>query len=304
MKEYHIINPAAGHGTAPARARAAASSDAVLYETTGVGDARQYLAKTLSGICEDVRVFVWGGDGTLGEAVSGILDAGASEHAILTACPAGTGNDFVRMFGEEENGREYRLDVVACKTGDAEDRTDYIFNMINIGFDCAVADRMAVWKKKPFIRGTLAYICGVAEVLFRPMGTEMTVTYTTPDGERCTKTGKYLLCAAANGQYCGGGFRGAPTASMTDGMLELLLVKLITRRRFFGLVGLYHDGRHVDADGTPVPKIADVLHYVRCSEIEFSGMDTVCRDGEIFRCGRQKLSVLPGAIRYRVQKMQ
>ena len=108
----------------------------------------------------------------------------------------------------------------------------------------------------------------------------------------------------ANGQYCGGGFRGAPTASMTDGVMELLIVDLITRRRFFGLVGMYHDGRHIDENGAVIAGVDDVLHYIRCSEIEFSGMDTVCRDGEIFRCGRQKLSVLPAAIRYRVQKMQ
>ena len=46
MKEYHIINPAAGHGTALDAAKKQASPDAILYMTTGVGDARRYLAKT------------------------------------------------------------------------------------------------------------------------------------------------------------------------------------------------------------------------------------------------------------------
>lgn len=297
MREYHIINPAAGQGAAPAKARAAASDRAILYETAGVGDARRYLAKTLSGISEDVRVYVWGGDGTIGEAVGGIMDAGAQEHAILTACPAGTGNDFIRMFEDGASDEEYRLDIFAVDGGSGV--RDYVLNMINIGFDCAVADSMAAWKKKPLIRGSLAYICAVAEVLFRPMGTEMTVKWTDPDGNVHTKSGKFLLCAAANGQYCGGGFRGAPTASLMDGTAELLIVDLISRRRFIGLVGMYRAGTHVDANGVPVPKIADVLHYIKCTSAEISGMEIVCQDGEIHRSDRLQFSVLPGAIRYR-----
>ncbi|MBQ7983746.1 MAG: hypothetical protein IJ302_09250 [Clostridia bacterium] len=292
MKEYHIINPAAGHGTAEAMAQARAASDAVLYNTTGVGDARRYLAQTLRGLAEDVRVFVYGGDGTIGEAVNGIMDAQAADHAILTAVPCGTGNDFVRMFADAAPDTEYRLDLLSCGDG-------YVLNMINIGFDCAVVDRTAVWKKKPFVRGGFAYICGILDVLFRPMGTPLRISYTDENGETHTEEGSFLLCAAANAQYCGGGFRGAPTASLTDGVAELLIVDLITRRRFFGLVGMYHDGTHIGADGLPVKKIADVLRYVRCKKAAISGMTQVCRDGEVAAAESLSFEVVPGVLRYR-----
>ena len=293
MKEYHIINPAAGHGTAPDEAKKTASADAILYYTTGVGDARAYLAKTLAGITEDVRVFAWGGDGTIGEVVSGIMDAGAADHAILTACPAGTGNDFVRMFADTAPGTELRLDLLSCA-----DR--YVLNMVNIGFDCEAAERMSVWKKKPFVRGPLAYIFGVLEVLTRLRGYPLKITYTDADGAVCTEEGLYLLCAAANGQYCGGGFRGAPTASLSDGFAEFLIVDHIPRKRIFSLIGLYRAGTHVDADGKPVPKIADVLRYVRASRITVSGMDIVCLDGDIARKNEIEINVVPGALRYMV----
>ena len=293
MKEYHIINPAAGHGTAPAAARKAASADAVLYCTTGVGDARRYLAKALSGITEDVRVFVWGGDGTIGEAVSGIMDAHAAGHAILTACPAGTGNDFVRMFSDTAPGTELRLDLLSCA-----DR--YVLNMVNIGFDCEAAHRMSAWKKKPFVRGPLAYIFGVLEVLLHLRGYPLRIAYTDLHGEEHTEEGLYLLCAAANGQYCGGGFRGAPTASLTDGWAELLIVDHIPHKRIFSLIGLYRAGTHVDAEGKPVPAIADVLRYVRASHIKVRGMDIVCLDGEILAGNEIDIAVLPGALRYMV----
>lgn len=293
MKEYHIINPAAGHGTAPEAAKKQASADAILYYTTGVGDARRYLAETLSGITEDVRVFVWGGDGTIGEVVSGIMDAGAADHAILTACPAGTGNDFVRMFADVGAGTEFRLDLLSCAGR-------YVLNMVNIGFDCEVAHRMSAWKKKPLIRGPLAYICAVVEVLTRLRGTSMKITYTDERGETYTEEGTFLLCAAANGQYCGGGFRGAPTASLSDGIAEFLIVDHIPRRRIFSLIGLYRAGTHVDADGTPVPAIADVLRYVHATNITVSGMDIVCLDGEILPLNEIDIAVVPGALRYMV----
>ena len=292
MKEYHVINPAAGHGTAAAMVQARAGADAVLYPTTGVGDARRYLAQTLRGLAEDVRVFVYGGDGTIGEAINGIMDAQASEHAILTAVPCGTGNDFVRMFADAAPDTEYRLDLLSCGGS-------YVLNMINIGFDCAVVDRMAVWKKKPFIRGSMAYICGILDVLLQPMGTPLRISYTDGDGEEHTVEGDFLLCAAANAQYCGGGFRGAPTASLTDGIAELLIVDLITRRRFFSLVGMYHDGTHIGADGQPVEKIADVLRYVRCRKATISGMTQVCLDGEVAAAQTLSFEVVPGVLRYR-----
>ena len=293
MREYHIINPAAGHGTAPEAAKKQASADAVLYYTTGVGDARRYLAETLSGITEEVRVFVWGGDGTIGEAVSGIMDANAAEHAILTACPAGTGNDFVRMFADLEAGTEFRLDLLSCA-----DR--HVLNMVNIGFDCEVAHRMSAWKKKPFIRGPLAYICAVVEVLTRLRGTSLHITYTDENGETHTEDGTFLLCAAANGQYCGGGFRGAPTASLSDGVAEFLIVDHIPRRRIFSLIGLYRAGTHIGSDGKPVAAIADVLRYIHATKISVSGMDIVCLDGEIETEKEIDIAVVPDVLRYMV----
>lgn len=293
MKEYHIINPAAGQGTASEAAKKQASADAILYYTTGIGDARRYLAQTLKDLTEDVRIYVWGGDGTIGEAVSGIMDANAAEHAILTACPAGTGNDFVRVLDGAAPGTEVRVDLFSC--GDR-----HVLNMVNIGFDCAVADRMSVWKKKPLIRGAMAYLCAALEVIIKLRKTPLRIAYTDENGTEHTEEGTFLLCAVANGQFCGGGFRGAPTASLEDGLAELLIVDMIPRRRILSLIGLYRAGTHVDANGLPVPKIADVLRYVRCRRVQISGMQIACLDGEIVPMEQLEITMLPKALRYMV----
>lgn len=293
MKEYHIINPAAGQGAGKTACTAQADENTVIYETKAPGDARTYLAEHLRAEAGEVRVIVYGGDGTIAEAVSGIMDADAAEKAVLTARPTGTGNDFVRMFRDTPPDTEYRLDVFACNGG------NYAVNVVNIGFDCTVVDKTATWKTCPFISGTLAYIMGVIEVLCHPLGTEATVEWVDEAGETHTAEGKFLLCAAANAQYYGGGFRAAPCADASDGLADLLLVRVITRRRFFGLVGKYHDGKHIGADGKPIPSVADVITYTRCRSARFSGMKQLCRDGEVSDGNTLSFTVLPRVIRYR-----
>ncbi|MGM9624106.1 MAG: diacylglycerol/lipid kinase family protein [Eubacteriales bacterium] len=293
MKEYHIINPAAGHGRAQSACTASPGADTVLYLTKAPGDARRYLSQILKTEQDEVRVIVWGGDGTIGEAAAGIMDAGANERAVLTARAFGTGNDFVRMFAGCAPDTEYRLDLLACHNG------GYIVNMLNIGFDCSVVAMTDVWKKKPFIGGSLAYIISVLDVLRRPLGTEMRVVWTDENGVSHTEEGTFLLCAAGNAQYCGGGFRGIPCASLTDGYADLMLVRTVTRRRFFGLVGRYHAGTHLDSGGNPIPSAADIISCHRCTDASFTGMRQVCCDGEVSRETEFSFHVMPGVLRYR-----
>ncbi len=293
MKHYHIINPAAGQGAGKKAYALTPDAETVLYETKGNGDARSYLAEVLKYEQDTCRVTVWGGDGTVGEAISGIMDARAAARTILSVQPTGTGNDLVRMFRGEAPGTEHKLDLLALDDG------TYAVNMINIGFDCAVASRMAIWKKRPFVSGTLAYICGVLEVFFRPFGTEMTVSWTDEDGKTHTEQGKFLLCAIGNAQYCGGGFRGVPCASMSDGAADLMLVRVLPRLRFVGLIGKYRAGTHVK-DGVPTPDCADVILYARCTSAVFTGMQEICRDGEIVQTPSLSFAVLPDVLRYEV----
>ncbi len=293
MKQYHIVNPAAGQGTAKRACTAKADENTVIYETTGKGDARCYLARVLAEETEDCRVTVWGGDGTVGEAVSGVIDAHAADRVLLSVHPSGTGNDLVRMFRGEPKGSVHTLDVVACADG------THVLNMINIGFDCAVVTRTAIWKKRPLISGTLAYLCGVVDVFLRPLGTQLTIRWVDTDGASHEKSGRFLLCAIGNAQYCGGGFRGVPCASLYDGVADIMLVHMVPRIRFLGLVGKYRAGTHIE-NGRPAKGCEDVIEYIRCTDAVISGMQHICRDGEVSDAASLSFSVLPSVIRYEV----
>ncbi|NIV17467.1 MAG: hypothetical protein GWN47_03460, partial [Woeseiaceae bacterium] len=93
-----FVNPAAGRGRARHRAkrirRLLAESDVDVEEihSTSVGDLEYKVFATASAGAE--RIIVAGGDGSVHEAVNGILRSGS--RTALGVIPVGTGNDFAK----------------------------------------------------------------------------------------------------------------------------------------------------------------------------------------------------------------
>ena len=57
--------------------------------------------------------------------------------------------------------------------------------------------------------------------------------------------GKSLLLALCNGEYYGGSYRCAPYAIQDDGLMEVSIVKKVSRLTFLRLVGGYKKGEHI-----------------------------------------------------------
>ena len=297
---YYIYNPNAGKVLAEKEIPQTNGADVTVYETRGVGDATEYTRQ----ICteakahgEHIHIHIFGGDGSICECVCGIMAAEAGEIVTLTAHPCGTGNDFVRYFGEEEKDKPRKIDIMRLDLPN-EKETAYGINMINIGFDCAAAAKTSEIKKKLPVSGLLAYVFGVLGVLFKPLGQKMKLTWEDENGEIHTREDKFLLCAICNAAYCGGGFRAAPCASLTDGLLDVLMVDVISRLDFIRIVGAYHAGTHVLPDGTVNPKYDKIIRYIKCKNIEIEGMEAVCLDGEIRNTAKARVSIMEDALTY------
>ncbi|MDH3534019.1 MAG: acylglycerol kinase family protein, partial [Gammaproteobacteria bacterium] len=93
-----FINPTAGRGrTARRLVRIRECLEDVglvltMHESRGVGDLEQQVFRAVSAGTQ--RVIVAGGDGSIHEAVNGIMRAG--QRAALGIVPTGTGNDFAK----------------------------------------------------------------------------------------------------------------------------------------------------------------------------------------------------------------
>ena len=270
MRKLGIINPAAGQGDAAKYVNTVITDG--LYVTKCIGDAESFVC---SECMRDphTHFFIYGGDGTVNEAVNGIMRAGANESALISVIPVGTGNDLVRSFGK--SNIVHNVDVMRYNGR-------YAINVINFGFDCDTVKRAGVLKTKPLISGSTAYILGAAAPLASSYGMHLKLQYTLENGEKETAEGDYLLCTAANCRFYGGGFLPAPTADCSDGIMDVTAVKKISRRRFASLVLDYKAGRHVDMQtGRPTERFKDVMDVRRCRSFRAEGMRDICVDGEI-----------------------
>lgn len=285
MRKITIYNPAAGNGDAEERI------EGLSYRTKAPGDCRRFVREAC-GEEPKTHFTVCGGDGTINEAVCGIMDAGAGDSALLTVIPSGSGNDTVKSLPNLAEGIQVPLDLIRVNDCHA-------INMVNIGFDCNVVESAGKFKKKWKIAGTTSYILGVIREFFKPFGEHFRISALCEDGECFEYDGDCLLCAVCNGQWCGGSFHNSPYSDMSDGLLELILVKKTSRINFIKLIGRYKKGTLLDRDtGLPPKGYEHLIVYRRIKEITVEGTRHICVDGEIIRTLSAQMSVLPNAIRY------
>lgn len=300
MKHVFILNPVAGTGKAEKRILPgiieAVGEEGVDYEihrTINVGDAKNYVRKC----CElhndsKLRFYAVGGDGTLNEVANGAYGFPNAEIGFI---PAGTGNDFSRIF----TNPKYFLDIKRQIKGSSMhiDLIKYddsvIVNMLNIGLDCSVVKEMDMIKKRFPISGPLAYMAGVGVVFASNRGFPLKVVL--DDGK--TFEGEFTLIAVGNGAYCGGGFKGVPQAEIDDGLMDVSLICKVNRRTFAALIGKYRKGTHLSS-----PLAENKIKYVKSKSltVEPVGEMDICVDGEVYSSGKLELSIAPSAIEFTV----
>ena len=307
MHTVHLFNPAAGAGRRFAAVRAQAEKTGEkIYVTEDSGHAERLCAS----LCRDdphIHIIVYGGDGTVHEAVNGIMASGHGDTASFTVVPSGSGNDFSACV----NGCAgfapgfHKLDLVRVTDPDGNCR--HFANSLNMGFDCDVVREADSLKHKRGLSGSTAYIAGVIRVLARkkPVPLSLTLYGCKPFGadtdaaESVTLREDGLLCACANGPFCGGGFKGAPLCDLTDGYMDVLFVKNISRTRFVSMVGGYHNGTYIDPSGTLKPSFAKILSYPQCQKavLSFPVYDSLAAE---IHTPAQSLTVevLPHAVQY------
>ena len=246
MKHLFIINPAAGsrNQTEDYRKKIAEVCGAkgldYSIRVSGAPGRCCNIAREAAESGENYRIYACGGDGTLNEVVNGA--AGYSNVAV-TVFSGGSGNDFARMFSDPGafkdlerllDAEEVEFDLIKCNE-------DYSLNICSVGLDARIGHDVANYKRLPLLSGFRAYAVSTVVNVIRGIYEHYVIEV---DGERFD--GNFTMICACNGRFYGGGFCPVPQADPTDGKLEVLLVKDVSRLKVAQVVGAYKDGKYAN----------------------------------------------------------
>ncbi|HZK70334.1 MAG TPA: diacylglycerol kinase family protein [Clostridia bacterium] len=238
------------------------------------------------------RIYSMGGDGTLNEIVQGMI---GFNNLSVTSFPCGTGNDFIKSFDNKElfnsienlvNAKDIEIDVIKCG-----DRIG--INVCSVGFDAEAASNLDKMKKIPFVTGNLAYTVA----LFYGFLFNMKNHFKLVIDDHEEYEGDYLFAVAANGKYYGGGFMPAPLASIKDGMLDIVIIKAVSRMRILGLIEKYKKGEHIN--------IPEITTYKKAKKLNIKSNKafSVNLDGECFQSNEVTFEIIPTAIKFAVPEI-
>ena len=189
---------------------------------------------------------VVGGDGMVSLAVNMV----AQTSIPFAVVPAGTGNDLARGIGlpvgdlsrcislmVHSLAREpQRLDLGRITSVDGS-QVRWFASILSAGFDAIVNERAnAMHWPKGKSRYTLALLLELFAL--KPVRYSLTV-----DGSPREESA--MLISVANNSTMGGGMRVAPEASMRDGLLDVFVLRPLSRVRFLRLFPRVFAGTHV-----------------------------------------------------------
>ena len=286
-----LVNPASGGGAAPgavlplARLLRDAGARVEVSYSPGPGATRALVGEAVAR--GDVVVSV-GGDGMLSSVAGEVSRAGG----VLGVVPAGRGNDFARMLALPRtpqaqaalllDGRARQVDLLAC-----DERI--VAGSVYAGVDARAAQIVNGWRRLP---GALHYPAAAVRAVasYRPCAYRLVVDGVVREVSAAT-------VVVANSGYYGQGMRIAPAASVSDGLLDVVVVGAASRISLLRALPSLYDGRHVERDEVQV---------FAASQVELSTLPgtpvPVGGDGEPFGTlpddgdRPMRVRVLPGAL--------
>jgi diacylglycerol kinase (ATP) len=183
-------------------------------------------------------ILLCGGDGTVHQALPAIGETGLPFGYL----PCGRGNDFARNIGlpadlksncsSLSNPSFRKLDLPSINQ-----KVPFVA-VAYVGFDGEV-NRLAN-DHKGYFGGTLGYIICVLKALknFKPFEVEITI-------DDHTWRDRVMMVSVANAPFYGGGMKIAPQAIMDDGLLEICIVKEISKLELLRQFPKVFKGTHV-----------------------------------------------------------
>lgn len=282
-----IVNPNGGKGKSLKALKKVeeilknAGVEYIVHKTEYAGHATE-ITKELSKN-PDTKIIMLGGDGSFNEILNGIENF---ENVTLGFVPCGTGNDFVSASKHPVNIDEAMAVILKGET----DYIDYIqladrrcLNVLGGGMDVDVLLKYAEMKA---FHGKMKYYASLFYTLAHTKWHKLRLTL--DDGESVDKS--VFMIGIGNGRSIGGGMPICPNAKVDDGVLSVVVVNEMKKRRIPVALFGFLKGKHVEKDYTE----EFTAKKVKIEALDDSQFEA---DGEVFNSPMIECEVVSNVLR-------
>lgn len=258
LKAALVVNPASGNGATGKRFPVMA--DIIKQEglsfvhrfTESPGHATEITRHFLQE-GHDLIIAV-GGDGTTNEVLNGFFDrsgAAIRPSAAISFISGGTGRDLIRTVGIPVdtasavrhiiNSEVHPIDLgrVSYLTKDGLQQSRYYINVAGLGLDGATVDRVNRTSKA--LGGFISFLWATIATLALYKNQKMQII--VDEQEICNEP--VTVVVFGNGQYFGGGMHIAPNASVDDGLLDIIILRDLSKLNLLLSLPRVYKGSHL-----------------------------------------------------------
>ena len=255
----------------------------VVVESSGP----QYFSTHLGGFIDSSisAIAVFGGDGTMHDVVNGLYQSNHLTTPVLLF-PAGTGNAFnhdlecLASSTAIERLKKFELQKIDLLKLSTPEQTMVSFNIIGWGL---VAQITALAERLRIFGGARYTIASILKIFSNPTAFA-TLTYS---GNK--ESAEFSFVLLMNTKHTGKGMMMAPYASLSDGLMDVLIVKKTSLLNLLFLFPSIYSGKHVHSK---------LLEYKQLSSITIAATDgnPLTIDGEVKGRAPLSVSILPLAL--------
>lgn len=291
-----IVNPESGHGAGSkcwtlVKENLQQKQIPFLYKiTTGPGQAAGLTSQLIREGCRIVVAV--GGDGTIHEVSSALIQENKNKKSLLGVIPAGTGNDFAKAHSIPVKPLK-ALEVILkghCATIDMlSTQTRTAVNSFGTGLDAEIAKMTNEASYKKWMNkvrlGKLSYLISAIRQLFLY---QPCTAYLNIDGKEFSIPYMWLT-ATTNIPYYGGSMKICPHAVPDDGTFDIFVISSKRRWTLITAFLSIYSGKHIHHPA---------VSFYQGKQIQISADRPllVQADGEIDRSFPLAISILPGVL--------
>lgn len=224
-----------------------------------VAEIMRELTENLSASAQMLPIIILGGDGTVNEALQGIMNF---DKVTLSYIPTGSSNDLARDLGISkdpiaalehilQNPKSHSMDMGIVEyrdmmSGDVVTQTRRFAVSCSIGYDAAICEEVMHSHLKQVLNriglGKLVYLLIALKQLIRARSIDAKLIL--DDGSQIVIR-KLLFLAGMNHRYEGGGFMFSPDADDHDGIMDICCASNATKLKILRVLPTAYKGNHL-----------------------------------------------------------